>query len=499
MDYNEMEYNVVIIGGGTAGVAAAYALAQLNGDYKIALVEKQEILGGTAVNGLVYDWIQGINPPYFEKICYELGKKDWCKIYKRSDKNSALVLESCVSTEDLKYTWLGRRFYEDAAEGNFSNDEGHIFFEPWKLAEKYESDLISCGKIDILKGFSFCSANSMDGNVKEIVVKKGQEVRHIIADFFIDCSADGVLCRYVNGEEGKDYYIGLDRRETYDEDVLIENDPSYDTYKMEALIAPSLFFEIVPESEGKDSSLINTDREAADKEGVSAEGYAFKYVGSTSIRTCNPMGGLGISGEAVLQYDDTEALRKAFIERVPAYWELVKDKSWAKGWAPRRYAKMPGIRETYRIECEKMLTLSDLEQNVFERIKAGEGEDIIAVGSHPVDSHGTIGCSGNALNEFNDKRLKPYGISYYSLVPKKLNNVWIACRAFGASHLALSSARINKVMAQLGWAAGNAARYCLEKQKATNKLELDDILCLRTEEYTAFDKQAERALTALRK
>lgn len=493
-----MDYNVVIIGGGTAGMAAAYALAELKEGYKIALVEKQELLGGTAVNGLVYDWIQGMNPPYFEKICYELGKQAWCMVYKYSAENNALVLQPCVSDEDLKYTWMGRKFYKDAENGKFANDEGHIFFEPWKLAEKYESDLKKCGKIDILKGFSFCSANSTDGKVKEIVIQKGKEVRCITADFFIDCSADGVLCRYVNGQEGTDYHIGLDRRELYNEDILVENDPLYDTYKMDALIAPSLFFEIVPEYEVT-NSVVSTDQKVADRESVCAEGYAFKYVGNTRIRTCNPMGGFGISGEAVLKYEDTEQLRQAFMQRMPAYWELVKDKPWAKGWAPKLCAKMPGIRETYRIECEKMLTLSDLEQNVFEIISAEKGKDIIAVGSHPVDSHGTVGCYAKAFNEFNNKRLKPYGISYYSMIPKKLDNVWIACRAFGASHLAMSSARINKVMAQLGWAAGNAARYCLEKKKATNKLEVDDILSLRKEEYTAFDKQMERTLAALEK
>lgn len=94
------------------------------------------VLGGTAVNGLVYDWIQGINPPYFEKLCYELGREKCCMIYKRSEKNGALVLEPCENEEDLKYTWLGRRFYKDAAGAEVLNDEGHIFFEPWKLAEK---------------------------------------------------------------------------------------------------------------------------------------------------------------------------------------------------------------------------------------------------------------------------------------------------------------------------------------------------------------------------
>lgn len=497
-----MNYNVVVIGGGTAGIAAAYALAQLNGDYKIALVEKQQILGGTAVNGLVYDWIQGMNPPYFEKICYELGEKGGCMIYNRSKENGSLVLEPCVNPEDLRYTWLGRQFYADAVDGQISNDEGHIFFEPWKLAEKYENDLENCGKIDILKGFSFCGANSIDGNVKDIVIKKGEIIRRITADFFIDCSADGVLCRCVNGEEGVDYYIGLDRRELYDEDILIENDSAYDLYKMDALIAPSLFFEIAVDGGEKNSPLVNASEEDADIKGVSAEGYAFKHVGNTNIRTCNPMGGLGISGkDVVLEYADTAALRQAFINRIPAYWDLVKEKNWAIGYGPtENYAKMPGIRETYRIKCKKMLTLSDLEKNVFERLKTEEGKDIIAVGSHPVDTHNNYGMiSATALSKFNTERLKPYGISYYSMVPEKLNNVWIACRAFGASHLAQASARINKVMAQLGWAAGNAARYCLEKKITTNNLTVDDILCLRAERYTAFDRQVERTLTALGK
>ena len=38
----------------------------------------------------------------------------------------------------------------------------------------------------------------------------------------------------------------------------------------------------------------------------------------------------------------------------------------------------------------------------------------------------------------------------------------IACRAYGASHIALAARRLNKDMAQLGWAAGFAVRECME-------------------------------------
>lgn len=83
----EKKWNVCIIGAGTAGIGAAYALANYNlsdGEkMNVILVEPYPILGGTAVNAWVQTWIEGINPPYLEKILMNMviNRKKYAKVY----------------------------------------------------------------------------------------------------------------------------------------------------------------------------------------------------------------------------------------------------------------------------------------------------------------------------------------------------------------------------------------------------------------------------------
>jgi flavin-dependent dehydrogenase len=63
MNTQVYNYDVAVIGGGMAGVAAAYALK--DSGKKILLVEGRERLGGTAVLSYVFDWIAGIFPRVF--------------------------------------------------------------------------------------------------------------------------------------------------------------------------------------------------------------------------------------------------------------------------------------------------------------------------------------------------------------------------------------------------------------------------------------------------
>jgi hypothetical protein len=61
-------------------------------------------------------------------------------------------------------------------------------------------------------------------------------------------------------------------------------------------------------------------------------------------------------------------------------------------------------------------------------------------------------------------------------LPKRFSNALIACRGFGASQIAASAARTNKLVAQLGWAAGNAVKYCMDTGKNLKDLSGRELL-----------------------
>ena len=116
-----------------------------------------------------------------------------------------------------------------------------------------------------------------------------------------------------------------------------------------------------------------------------------------------------------------------------------------------RVAPFMGVRETRRIEGEYTLT----EQDIFD---CARFEDVIAVASYPVDLHHPVGgdCTLMWCPDC-------YDIPYRCLVPKNVNGLLVAGRDMSATHLALASARVMGPAMCLGEAAGKAAALAVKQ------------------------------------
>jgi hypothetical protein len=107
-------------------------------------------------------------------------------------------------------------------------------------------------------------------------------------------------------------------------------------------------------------------------------------------------------------------------------------------------ASLLGIREQYRVVCEKMLTMNDIQSG----IRRQSDPDIVTLVDHALDCHG----EGGGCIEMPE----PYGVPYRCLIPKGWRNLLVACRAAGFSSIVASSCRLTRTMMQLGQAAGTA-------------------------------------------
>jgi hypothetical protein len=424
-------------------MAAAYALRGRS--MMVALVERNEMLGGTATAGWVDTWIEGIHPPYFEPLFTALKAKG-------------------KANGDLDKSLLPARY----TQGADANASFGLLLEHDALAAKYAEDMAAAPNITLLTGYELLpdTVEKCGGTVSAITVRPVDAKRNtyrIAARWFIDSSADGVLCRAA----GCEARLGEDRYEDFGEPLMRGK-----TQQL-SLNEPSLFFKIA-----------NTPlHDVPPNDNFNYDGYLMDSM------EVNPMNGLQLSGVEVA-HKGAAPTRQTAKALTPYFWDYLKrhrsehkdvpySPAYLNCYSPQTYAPMLGVRETWRIVCDYMLR----QQDLTERISSAKLKDYIACGSHTIDFHVYGSLSYGDVQSAN-ARLQPSGIPYASLLPKALNNVWIACRAYGASHIALAARRVNKDMAQLGWAAGHAARTGCE-DKLSNTREVDAAK-LQGDGYTGF-------------
>lgn len=127
-----------------------------------------------------------------------------------------------------------------------------------------------------------------------------------------------------------------------------------------------------------------------------------------------------------------------------------------------------GIRESRKVDGVYKLTAEDLTDNIMF-------EDAIAMGGYPIDVHSPDG--GNTVHKF----LKPgswYSIPYRSLITPSVANLIVAGRCLSATHVACSAVRVTPVLMGIAQAAGTAAAQSAVNGVDANKL---DVTALRAQ------------------
>lgn len=109
-----------------------------------------------------------------------------------------------------------------------------------------------------------------------------------------------------------------------------------------------------------------------------------------------------------------------------------------------------GIRESYKIDGIYKLTDTDLVENVMF-------PDAIAMGGYPIDVHAPKRGVGDGAKK---PKLTPgtwYSVPYRCLVTEKVANLIVAGRCISASHRACGATRVTPVLMAISQGAGTAA------------------------------------------
>ncbi|OLV16943.1 FAD-dependent oxidoreductase [Deinococcus marmoris] len=166
-------------------------------------------------------------------------------------------------------------------------------------------------------------------------------------------------------------------------------------------------------------------------------------VNTVRIVGANALTSAGLSAAEVEGREQLHALLTFFRAHVPGFEqaELVAA------------AASVGIRETRRIVGEYTLTVPDiLEQRSFD--------DAVAQVYYPIDVHAPTG-QGDDFHKYTFT--EPYAIPFRTLVPRGVQGLLVAGRCISVSHEALGSTRVSPISMALGQAAGTAAALALSR------------------------------------
>lgn len=120
-------------------------------------------------------------------------------------------------------------------------------------------------------------------------------------------------------------------------------------------------------------------------------------------------------------------------------------------------AKAPYVRESRRLDAEFTIR----EQHLAARCRPGERlgeryEDTVGIGYYRIDLHPS--CGGD---NYLDVATLPFRIPLGALIPKRLENLLPAAKNLGTTHITNGAYRVHPVEWNIGEAAGALAAFCL--------------------------------------
>ncbi|MCG6189530.1 FAD-dependent oxidoreductase [Maribellus maritimus] len=418
--------DVCVIGAGSSGIGAALAASRAGA--KVVVVEKQDKVGGTSTQAYVNSWEPGPGCSFSQEIFNRLSEIEnavgVCKQVHayQSDEPYGIFL----TDDKLNYSHSLRR-----SDLNVNLQCSNVVFDVDKFDKTVRQMLGETGNCRLLLNTKFTNAITENSQVKSIEAISTTGEKYIInAKVFIDCTGGAFFCRDI----GCEMMLGEESQSRFGEPSA----PEQGTHSLNAL---SLCYQIKP-SKG----LKKENRGTPDDFKYNVVAHTTGPVGEQQKITVNPLG--IIEGDLFLNRE-RDSVYSYGCKQVDKHWAKLRTYPHFKDYEFDSYAPMLGIRESYRTVCEYVLTQHDL----LAGLSGQNHPDIVTVADHPMDIHGKTS---------NLKILKEaYGVPYRCMLPVGWDNVLIACRGAGFSHIAASSCRLSRTMMSLGHAAGFAAWLCV--------------------------------------
>ena len=398
-------YDVIVCGGGAAGIGAALAAAEKGA--KTALIERFGFLGGMATAGYV-------NP--MSEFAYNgrqvVGGIPWRFAQKLLEKGGALVEEPrCnVSFNPEIYKLAAQELLDGAGVKCYMN-----------------TVLLDC---------------QMDKNaVTSVIIANKSGMGALTADYFIDATGDADLCAMAGAEM-------LPQVEAMQPGTLCFCLAGVDTTteRMHIIHQRNHRF-------NHQATFVREPLLALRARGVEVPQFGGPWLATTLQEGCITVNMTRSAMNAIdsEDYQQAEAKMRRDVFRLV---ELMKEHvAEFKNCYITAIATVAGIRESRRVRGVHVLTGQ-------EYVTAYHFEDAIARSCHAVDIHLPDG-EGQRLVFPEDAGFIPYR----SLITPNYPNLLVAGRAISADGEAFAAIRVQAPCMETGQAAGFAAALCLQRGK----------------------------------
>ena len=502
----EFTYDVCVYGGTSAGVSAAYAAAKEGKE--VLLIEPEKHLGGMTASGLGMtdlgdkSAISGFAREFYTRIAEHYGE----------NKKTKLVFEPHVAenifndliTESGADTLLFHRVISVEKEDNqlkYIALENSLNPDPETNKKIYAKVFIDCsyeGDLMARAGISYTIGR--EGNQKYNEKHNGVQLDENSPHQFIDGvdpyiipgdSTSGLVYGISHSEKLVPVGSGDKKIQAYNYRVCLTNikenmipvtaPPDYDPAKYE-LLARS-----VEKQEWKDLSwqylpfyraALTISSMPNGKTDVNNFGpFSTDFIGENWDY---PEADYQQRKEIELAHENYQKGLFYFLghnERIP---KKFRDKMLTYGYPKDEFTDNGGwpfqiyVREARRMIGEYVMT----EHNCLGKVKM---EDGIAIGSYGMDSHNCqrVIINGMVKNEGDVQvweGIKPYPISYRSIIPKKTEakNLLVPV-CVSASHIAFGSIRMEPVFMMMGQAAGIAATLSISDNLPVQDIDIKSL------------------------
>ncbi len=423
---NLKKYDLVVVGGGLSGVAAAVAAAREGLD--VLIVEQSGAFGGAINTQLVFPYMKhwDDDPTTGERTLYSAGLFSEMK---RREKELS---------DNHDTTWYRDRI-----------------FAPEYLKIALDQMIMEAG-VDVLFHTTLVGVKTEGESIRAIEVHTKSGFMTLQAPFFVDATGDGDLfalagCEFQLGRESDGLCqpmttcfrcSGVKIDQMYEEDEKFL-DALYKEYRAQGKIKnprENIWF-----TRGIDTDVV--------------------HFNSTRIIKCDPTNVFEVSRAELESRAQILELHRFLKEHSPAY----KDAKIIS------IATHIGVRESRKLKGVHILTAEELKDCV-------KFEDSIACGNYDIDIHNPSG-TGTYIHVFEPGTY--YTIPYRSLLPKEYTNLVVAGRCLSATHEAHSAVRIMSTCACMGEAAGTAIGVAKNTGKNVHTVDVQAVR-QKLKDYGAF-------------